>query len=103
LEAAAKSFKIDPTVFPRLSKGVESMALMPDGVIIVSYKGGFALARPLDELSGESLISIMEQILPKARTYYIERRKNESDKAAELEHVATELKKIKIVSETTMS
>ncbi|MDA4111002.1 MAG: hypothetical protein OK439_00575 [Thaumarchaeota archaeon] len=100
LDRASKSYKIDPTVFPRLSRDVESMILIPGGLLLISHKGGFEFSRPLEELSGKSLISIMKQILPKARTDCLERKESETDRLTELEQLAGRLKKVRLISES---
>jgi hypothetical protein len=94
LEIGGSSFQLNPEAFPTMSRGVKKMLLSPDGVIMVSYGDEYVEPRPLEELSGESLISIIDQIIHKAKRNFAERRKSEGERVSAFGEVAEGLKKI---------
>ena len=94
LEQIGKSYTLDPSLFPRLGHGVKEVILTPQGVFFLSYSNGLSVARTVDDLSPESLIRVLEYIIPDVKAFLTERRQRLSARATMLEKVAGELKRI---------
>jgi hypothetical protein len=94
LEQIGKSYVLDPSLFPRLGHGVKEVILTPQGVFFLAYSSGLNVARTVDDLSPESLIRVLEHILPDVKSFLTERRQKLSARATMLEKVAGELKRI---------
>jgi len=94
LEQIGRSYVLDPSLFPRLGHGVKDVILTPQGVFFLSYNNGLAVARTVDDLSPESLIRVLERILPDVKAFLTERRQKLSARAQMLEKVAGELKRV---------
>jgi hypothetical protein len=94
LEIGGSSVQLNPGAFPTMSRGVKKMLLTPDGMIMVSYGDEYVEPRALEELSEESLISIIDQIIHKAKGNFAERRKLEADRVFAFGEIAEGLRKI---------
>lgn len=94
LEQIGKSYSLDPSLFPRLGHGVKEVVLTPQGVFFLSYTNGLSVARTVEDLSPESLIRVLEYIIPDVKAFLTERRQKLSARATMLEKVAGELKRI---------
>jgi hypothetical protein len=94
LEQIGKSYVLEPSLFPRLGHSVKEVILTPQGVFFLSYSNGLNVARTVDDLSPESLIKVLEHILPDVKAFLAERRQKLSARATMLEKVAGELKRI---------
>jgi len=94
LEQIGRSYVLDPSLLPRLGHGVKDVILTPQGVFFLSYNNGLAIARTVDDLSPESLIRVLERILPDVKAFLTERRQKLSARAQMLEKVAGELKRV---------
>jgi hypothetical protein len=94
LEQIGRSYVLDPSLFPRLGHGVKDVILTPQGVFFLSYNNGLTIARTVDDLSPESLIRVLERILPDVKGFLTERRQKLSARAQMLEKVAGELKRV---------
>ena len=94
LEQIGRSYVLDPSLFPRLGHGVKDVILTPQGVFFLSYNNGLTVARTVDDLSPESLIRVLERILPDVKGFLTERRQKLSARAQMLEKVAGELKRV---------
>jgi hypothetical protein len=85
---------LDPSLFPRLGHGVKDVILTPQGVFFLAYNNGLTIARTVDDLSPESLIRVLERILPDVKAFLTDRRQKLSARAQMLEKVAGELKRV---------
>ncbi len=94
LEQIGRSYVLDPSLFPRLGHGVKDVILTPQGVFFLSYNNGLTIARTVDDLSPESLMRVLERILPDVKGFLTERRQKLSARAQMLEKVAGELKRV---------
>src|SRR5271166_2533949 len=94
LDHIGRSYVLDPSLFPRLGHGVKEVILTPQGVFFLSYNNGLSIARTVDDLSPESLIKVLERILPDVKSFLTERRQKLSARATMLEKVAGELKRV---------
>jgi hypothetical protein len=94
LDQIGRSYVLDPSLFPRLGHGVKDVILTPQGVFFLSYNNGLTVARTVDDLSPESLIRVLERILPDVKGFLTERRQKLSARATMLEKVAGELKRV---------
>lgn len=94
LEQIGRSYVLDPSLFPRLGHGVKDVVLTPQGVFFLAYNNGLTVARTVDDLSPESLIRVLERILPDVKAFLTERRQKLSARAQMLEKVAGELKRV---------
>jgi hypothetical protein len=94
LDQIGRSYVLDPSLFPRLGHGVKEVILTPQGVFFLSYNNGLAIARTVDDLSPDSLIKVLERILPDVKAFLTERRQKLSARATMLEKVAGELKRV---------
>jgi hypothetical protein len=94
LEQIGRSYVLDPSLFPRLGHGVKDVILTPQGVFFLAYNNGLTIARTVDDLSPESLIRVLERILPDVKAFLTERRQKLSARAQMLEKVAGELKRV---------
>ncbi|HXQ92208.1 MAG TPA: hypothetical protein VN739_04320 [Nitrososphaerales archaeon] len=94
LDQIGRSYVLDPSLFPRLGHGVKEVILTPQGVFFLSYNNGLNIARTVDDLSPDSLIKVLERILPDVKAFLTERRQKLSARATMLEKVAGELKRV---------
>lgn len=94
LDQIGRSYVLDPSLFPRLGHGVKDVILTPQGVFFLSYNNGLTIARTVDDLSPDSLIRVLERILPDVKSVLTERRQKLSARAQMLEKVAGELKRV---------
>lgn len=94
LEQIGRSYVLDPSLFPRLGHGVKDVILTPQGVFFLAYNNGLTVARTVDDLSPESLMRVLERILPDVKAFLTERRQKLSARAQMLEKVAGELKRV---------
>jgi hypothetical protein len=94
LEQIGRSYVLDPSLFPRLGHGVKDVILTPQGVFFLAYNNGLTIARTVDDLSPESLMRVLERILPDVKAFLTERRQKLSARAQMLEKVAGELKRV---------
>ncbi|MDA4111415.1 MAG: hypothetical protein OK439_02670 [Thaumarchaeota archaeon] len=94
LDQIGRSYVLDPSLFPRLGHGVKEVILTPQGVFFLAYNNGLNIARTVDDLSPDSLIKVLERILPDVKAFLTERRQKLSARATMLEKVAGELKRI---------
>ena len=94
LEQIGKSYDLDPGLFPRLGHNVKQVVLTPQGVFFLLYSNGQSVARTVDDLSPESLVRVLEHIIPDVKSFLTERRQKLSARATMLEKVAGELKRI---------
>jgi hypothetical protein len=94
LEQIGRSYVLDPSLFPRLGHGVKDVILTPQGVFFLAYNNGLTIARTVDDLSPESLIRVLERILPDVKAFLTDRRQKLSARAQMLEKVAGELKRV---------
>lgn len=94
LRQLSTRFQIKPSIFPKLSTFVTRMVLMPDGVIILEFEEGVVKTRPLEDLSPESLVKILAEILPSILEMVSEQRALVSDRRDALEHVVSRLRRV---------
>jgi hypothetical protein len=94
LDQIGRSYVLDPSLFPRLGHGVKEVILTPQGVFFLAYNNGLNVARTVDDLTPESLIKVLERILPDVKAFLTERRQKLSARATQLEKIAGELKRI---------
>ena len=94
LEANGKSFHLNPDLLKRVDKNVTDVVLTPQGMICLIFNNGQIVTRPLENLSTESLVRVMGQVLPEMKTILAERRRKLSARAGILERMADELKGI---------
>ncbi len=94
LEQIGKSYSLSPAMFPKLGRGVKEIILTPQGVFFLDYADGTKVARTFDNLAPDSLIKVLDYILPDVKQLLMERRQRLSDRATMLEEVAAELSKI---------
>jgi len=94
LDQIGRSYVLDPSLFPRLGHGVKEVILTPQGVFFLQYNNGLNVARTVDDLSPDSLIKVLERILPDVKAFLTERRQKLSARATMLEKVAGELKRV---------
>ncbi len=94
LDQIGRSYVLDPSLFPRLGHGVKEVILTPQGVFFLAYNNGLNVARTVDDLTPESLIRVLERILPDVKAFLTERRQKLSARATQLEKIAGELKRI---------
>ncbi len=94
LDQIGRSYVLDPSLFPRLGHGVKEVILTPQGVFFLQYNNGLNIARTVDDLSPDSLIKVLERILPDVKAFLTERRQKISARATMLEKVAGELKRV---------
>jgi hypothetical protein len=94
LEQIGKSYVLDSSMFPRLGQGVKEVILTPQGIFFLTFNNGLTVARTVDDLSPESLIKVLEYILPDVKSFLTDRLDKLSTRASMLEKVAAELKRI---------
>jgi hypothetical protein len=94
LDQIGRSYVLDPSLFPRLGHSVKDVVLTPQGVFFLSYNNGLSVARTVDDLTPESLIKVLERILPDVKAFLTERRQKLSARATTLEKIAGELKRV---------
>jgi len=94
LDQIGRSYILDPSLFPRLGHSVKDVVLTPQGVFFLSYNNGLTVARTVDDLTPESLIKVLERILPDVKAFLTERRQKLSARATTLEKIAGELKRV---------
>ena len=94
LDQIGRSYVLDPSLFPRLGHSVKDVILTPQGVFFLSYNNGLSVARTVDDLTPESLIKVLERILPDVKAFLTERRQKLSARATTLEKIAGELKRV---------
>src|SRR5579864_4359763 len=94
LDQIGRSYVLDPSLFPRLGHGVKEVILTPQGVFFLAYNNGLNVARTVDDLTPESLIKVLERILPDVKAFLTERRQKLSARATTLEKIAGELKRV---------
>ena len=81
LDQIGRSYVLDPSLFPRLGHGVKEVILTPQGVFFLAYNNGLNVARTVDDLTPESLIKVLERILPDVKAFLTERRQKLSARA----------------------
>jgi len=94
LEANGKSFHLSPEMLARVEKNVTDVVLTPQGSICLIHNNGQFVTRSLENLSSESLMRVLGQILPEVKISLAERRRKLSVRAGLFEQMAGDLKDI---------
>ena len=92
------SYDLDPKIFPKLGRSVSKVSLSPQGIFFLTYRDGMILSRPVEDLSTESLLNVLNSIVPGAKLVLEERRRFFSEKALSLQKIAEEIRKVPILS-----
>lgn len=102
LPQAGKSYDLDPVLFPKLH-GVRQVTLTPQCIFFLTYQDGSKVARTLENLSPESMMKVLEKILPVMTSHFKEKREEIAVRSIELYRIAAELKEISADSATSTS
>ena len=94
LRQLSTGFEIRASLFPKLEPVVSRMVLMPDGVIILEVAEGKVRTRPLEDLSAESLVKILGEILPSMLKIVSEERSEAFERKDALEVVVSRLRRV---------
>ncbi len=89
-----KSYHLDPSLLSKVDHNVADIVLTAQGSVCLIYNNDRMVTRSLENLSSESLIRVLAQILPEIKISLVERRQKLLNRATLLEKVSTELKKI---------
>jgi hypothetical protein len=95
-----KSYELDPATFPRLGGSVGRIVLTPQGSFSLTYRDGLTAARPVEDLSAESLVNVLDRVLPEVADLFAERRRKLEQRTALLEKVSQGLKRISPLSKS---
>ena len=98
IEPIAKSYQIVPSSLHRIDKNVTGVILTPQGTLCLFYTNGLIVTKSLDNLSSESLVKVLDQVLPEVKKHFAEQRRRIAMRTTLLERVAGELK---VVSDGT--
>ena len=94
IEPLGKSYHLDPTLLSKVDPNIVDIVLTPQGSICLIYNNGSIVTRSLENLSSESLVRVLTQILPEIRLFLAERRQKLSIRTGVLEKVADEFKRV---------
>jgi len=94
LALLGKSFDLRPSMFPKLGTYVSEVILTPEGFLFLRYIDGGVIARPIIELSPESIHNLLSYILPEVALTVEERWRIHSEHASMLEKLVSELRKL---------
>ncbi len=98
IEPMGKSFHINPISLHRIDKNVTDVVLTPQGSICLVYGNGLIVTRSLENLSSESLVRVLDQVLPEIKVVLSDQRRKISLRTGLLEKVAGELKSLSDIS-----
>lgn len=101
LPQVGKSYELDPALFPRLGQGVKQMTLTPQGIFFLTYQDGLKAARTMDNVSPESLMKVLEEILPTMMAHFKEKREVIAVRSIGLYRIAAEIKEMSLNPITT--
>jgi hypothetical protein len=94
IASIGKSYHLDPTLLSRVDRNIADIVLTAQGSICLIYNNNRVVTRSLENLSSESLIRVLNQILPEIKISLVEKRQKLLSRAGLLEKVSIELKKI---------
>ncbi len=89
-----KSYHLDPTLLSKVDRNVADIVLTAQGSICLVYNNGRMVTRSIENLSSESLVRVLVQILPEIKISLVEKRQKLLSRASVLERASAELKKI---------
>ena len=97
IEPIGKSYQIIPNTLHRIDKNVSGVILTPQGTLCLFYSNGLIVTKSLDNLSSDSLVRVLDQVLPEIKKHFSEQRRRIAMRTTLLERVAGELR---VVSES---
>jgi hypothetical protein len=92
IEPLGRSYHLDPSLLSKIDPNVVDIVLTPQGSICLIYGNGSMITRSLENLSSESLMRVLTQILPEVKISLEERRQKLSLRTSFLEQVSGEIK-----------
>ena len=94
LRQVGTSYHLDPALFPRLGSSVREVILTPQCIFFLTYNDGLTVARTVNQISPDSLMKVLEEILPDIKMHFKERRERIASRSVGLYRVASELKEM---------
>ena len=91
IEPLGKSYQIAPTSLKRIDKNASGIVLTPQGTLCLAYGSGLIITKSLDNLSSESLVRVLDQVLPEIQKHLAEQRRMIAMRTVLLQRVADEL------------
>ncbi len=98
IEPLGKSYHLDPTLLSKVDHNIIDVVLTPQGSICLIYNNGSIVTRSLENLSSESLMRVLTQILPEIKISLEEKRQRLSVRTSFLEKVSEEIKNMPNIS-----
>lgn len=97
LPQVGKSYELDPSLFPSL-QGVKQLTLTPQCIFFLTFQDGLKEARTLESLSPESLMKVLEEIVPVMMAHFRKKREKIAFRSIEFYRIAEELKEMPLSS-----
>lgn len=98
IEALGKSYHLDTSLLSKVDRNISDVVLTPQALICLVYNDGSIVTRSLENLSAESLVRVLAQILPEIKIFLEDNRHKLSVRAGIIEKVAEEMKGIPSIS-----
>ncbi|HKW05515.1 MAG TPA: hypothetical protein VJN71_09480 [Nitrososphaerales archaeon] len=93
IEPLNTSFHIDPHTVMKGDGSITDIVLTPQGTICLVKKEN-VVSKPLESLQTETLVNIIQQVLPEIKDHVASKREKMTSRVNMLERVAKELKKV---------
>jgi|GEM_PF-3198256 hypothetical protein len=94
ISSLGRSFRLDPSLFRKLPRNVTDVVLSPQGIFCLTYNDNSISTRSLENLSTESLLMVLERLLPEIEQEITDRHRKLIIRVAVLERISNEIKNV---------
>ena len=92
LPQVGMSYKLDPSLFPGLGNEVKLVMLTPQCIFFLTFQDGSTVARTFDNITPESMMKILEEILPSIMDNLKEKREKIAMRSIGMYRVAAQIR-----------